>query len=46
MKWLTHTHTQRWHAHYHTSGTGHLYQDRFKSFGSPPNPLASEEPIP
>ena len=32
MKWLTHTHTQRWHAHYHTSGTGHLYQDRFKSF--------------
>ena len=32
MKWMTHTHTQRWHAHYHTSGTGHLYQDRFKSF--------------
>ena len=32
MKWLTHTHTQRWHAHYHTSGTGHLYQGRFKSF--------------
>ena len=31
MKWLTHTHTQR-HAHYHTSGIGHLYQDRFKSF--------------
>jgi putative transposase len=31
-KWLTHTHTQRWHAHYHTSGTGHLYQGRFKSF--------------
>jgi putative transposase len=31
MQWLTHTHTQRWHAHYHTSGTGHLYQGRFKS---------------
>src|SRR5271155_5641953 len=30
MQWLTHT--QRWHAHYHTSGTGHLYQGRFKSF--------------
>jgi putative transposase len=29
---LTHTHTQRYHAHYHTSGTGHLYQGRFKSF--------------
>jgi putative transposase len=23
-RWLTHTHTMRWHAHYHTSGTGHL----------------------
>jgi len=31
-KWMTHTHTQRWHAHYHTSGTGHLYQGRYKSF--------------
>ncbi len=30
--WLTLTHTQRWHAHYHTAGTGHLYQGRFKSF--------------
>src|SRR5438876_5767618 len=29
---VTHVHTQRWHAHYHTSGTGHLYQGRFKSF--------------
>ena len=28
---LTHTHTMRWHAHYHTTGTGHLYQGRFKS---------------
>jgi putative transposase len=31
-RWLTHTHTMRWHAHYHTSGTGHLYQGRFKAF--------------
>src|SRR5262245_59493013 len=30
--WLTLTHTQRWHAHRHTTGTGHLYQGRFKSF--------------
>jgi putative transposase len=29
---LTLTHTQRWHAHHHTTGTGHLYQGRFKSF--------------
>lgn len=29
---LTTTHTMRWHAHYQTSGTGHLYQGRFKSF--------------
>jgi putative transposase len=30
--WLTLMHTQRWHAHHHTTGTGHLYQGRFKSF--------------
>ncbi|QDT00590.1 transposase [Adhaeretor mobilis] len=30
--WLTLTHTQRWHAHRHTTGTGHVYQGRFKSF--------------
>jgi len=32
LRWLTVTHTQRWHAHHHTSGTGHVYQGRFKSF--------------
>jgi putative transposase len=31
-RWLTHTHSMRWHAHYHTSGTGHIYQGRFKAF--------------
>lgn len=31
-QWLGLTHTQRHHAHYHTAGTGHLYQGRFKSF--------------
>ena len=30
--WLTLTHTQRWHAHRRSRGTGHLYQGRFKSF--------------
>jgi len=30
--WLTLTHTQRWHAHRHSTGNGHLYQGRFKSF--------------
>jgi putative transposase len=30
--WLTLTHTQRWHAHRHSVGQGHLYQGRFKSF--------------
>ena len=29
--WLTLTHTQRWHAHRRTAGSGHLYQGRFKS---------------
>jgi putative transposase len=28
----------RWHAHYHTVGTGHLYQGRFKTF-----PIEEEE---
>jgi putative transposase len=32
LRWVTATHTQRYHAHYHTSGQGHLYQARFKSF--------------
>jgi putative transposase len=32
LRWVTVTHTQRWHAHYHTAGTGPLYQGRFKSF--------------
>lgn len=32
FRWLTHTHVMRWHAHYHTEGTGHLYQGRFKAF--------------
>jgi putative transposase len=30
--WLTLTHTQRWHAYRHSTGSGHLYQGRFKSF--------------
>jgi putative transposase len=32
MRWLTMTHTQRWHAAHGTAGSGHLYQGRFKSF--------------
>jgi hypothetical protein len=32
MRWLTVTHTQRWHAAHRTGGTGPLYQERFKSF--------------
>jgi len=32
FRWLTHTHTQRWHAHHGTSGMGHVYQGRFKCF--------------
>lgn len=30
--WVTLTHTQRWHAHRKSAGSGHLYQGRFKSF--------------
>jgi putative transposase len=32
MKWLTLTHTQRYHTSHKTVGIGHLYQGRFKSF--------------
>ena len=34
LRWVTLTHTQRYHAHYGTSGQGHVYQGRFKSFPS------------
>ena len=32
MRWITATHTMRYRSHYHTSGEGHVYQGRFKSF--------------
>jgi putative transposase len=32
MHLLTLTYTQRWHAHRRSTGTGYLYQGRFKSF--------------
>jgi REP-associated tyrosine transposase len=32
LRWLTHTHTMRWHTHHRTLGSGHLYQGRFKAF--------------
>ena len=32
LSWATGTHTMRYHAHYDTSGEGHVYQGRFKSF--------------
>lgn len=32
MRWITHTHTQRWHANHKSIGYGHLYQGRYKSF--------------
>ncbi len=38
FRWLTLTHSQRWHAHHQTSGMGHVYQGRFKSF-----PIANDE---
>ena len=40
FRWLTHTHVMRWHAHYHTDGTGHLYQGRFKAF-----PIDEDDPL-
>jgi len=31
MQWVTLTHTQRWHTKNNSTGTGHLYQGRYKS---------------
>lgn len=38
LRWLSLTHTQRWHAHRGSAGSGHVYQGRFKSF-----PVQSDE---
>jgi putative transposase len=32
LRWLTLTHSVRWQAHYHRTGSGHVYQNRFKAF--------------
>lgn len=32
MQWLTNAHVRRYHAHYGTRGTGHIYQGRYKNF--------------
>lgn len=32
MRLATLTHTHRWHAHRASTGTGHLYQGRYKAF--------------
>lgn len=32
LRWVSGTHTMRFHAHYHTAGEGHVYQGRYKSF--------------
>jgi putative transposase len=37
-QWLGLTHTQRYNAYYQTTGEGHLYQGRYKSF-----PIQSDE---
>jgi putative transposase len=32
IRWVTMTHSQRWHAQRNSAGSGHVYQGRFKSF--------------
>jgi putative transposase len=32
LRWLTLTHSVRWHKHYRSTGSGHVYQNRFKAF--------------
>ncbi|MCC7086050.1 MAG: transposase [Pirellulales bacterium] len=38
FRWMTATHSQRWHSQHDTTGMGHLYQGRFKSF-----PISADE---
>jgi putative transposase len=37
MGWVGGTHTMRYHAHYHTSGLGHVYQPYEQDWLSEPN---------
>ncbi len=32
MGWISNTHVKRYHQYHHTTGGGHLYQGRYKSF--------------
>ena len=32
LRWLTLTHSVRRHMHYHSTGSGHVYQNRFTAF--------------
>lgn len=32
LRWVTATHTMRYQSHHRSSGAGHVYQGRFKSF--------------
>jgi putative transposase len=32
MRWLMNAHVRRYHQHYGTCGTGHIYQGRYKNF--------------
>ncbi len=43
-RWLAHTHSMRWHAHSHTSGTGHISQGRFKRRPVAGRPLTASAP--
>ena len=32
MRWLLNAHVRRYHEHYNSRGTGHIYQDRTRTF--------------
>ena len=34
LRWVSLTHTMRFHSHYRSVGTGHIYQGRFLGFCS------------
>ena len=40
LRWVSLTHTMRFHSHYRSVGTGHIYPGRVKSF-----PIQNDEPF-
>ena len=45
LRCLAHTHTMRWHAHYHTAGTGHSIRGGLRRFLSRTTLISTRLPV-